>query len=82
MTFHIDKKYLWIGGAAVAAGLLYWYLKSSGIWDSWFNSAGNLVPAPPVEQTAAPGAANQPGPQQQPDQPSGFSLSFQPEKVN
>ena len=48
MTIHIPTKYLWYGGLAVAAGLAYWYLKSNGYWDTWFNAAGNVIPAGPM----------------------------------
>lgn len=80
MNINIPKQYLIWGGVAIGAGLLFWYLKSSGIWDSWFNAAGQLVPAPPVSP-ADPQTSPTP-PQQQPEQPNSFSLSFQPEKVN
>ena len=55
MTIHIPTRYLVYGGIAVAAGLAYWYLKSNGYWDQWFNSAGQVIPAGP--QTAVPPAA-------------------------
>lgn len=49
IRFEIPTKYLIYGGAAVALGLAYWYLKANGYWDQWFNSAGALVPAPPIQ---------------------------------
>lgn len=55
MTIHIPKQYLWYGGIAAALGLAYWYLKANGIWDSWFNSQGQLVPAPPVQPSGGGG---------------------------
>jgi hypothetical protein len=44
MNIHIPQKYLWYTGAAVAIGLAYWYLKSTGVWDTWFNAQGNVIP--------------------------------------
>lgn len=54
MTIHISTKYLVYGGLAIAAGLAFWYLKSNGIWDQWFNAKGELIPCPPKPQLANP----------------------------
>lgn len=53
MTIHIPKEYLIWGGVAVAAGLAYWYLKSNGYWDTWFNSAGQVIPAGPQPSSSS-----------------------------
>jgi len=63
MTIHIPSKYLWYAGAAIVLGAVYWYLKSSGTWDTWFNASGQLIPVP----------APQPQQQQQ-QQSGGFSI--------
>jgi hypothetical protein len=59
MTIHIPTKYLVYGGLAIAAGLAYWYLKSNGIWDSWFSPSGALIPVGPT--AAQPAATQQQG---------------------
>ncbi len=61
MTIHIPSKYLWYGGLAIAAGVAYWYLKSNGYWDTWFNAQGAVIPvgptaAPPTSGFSVPGA--------------------------
>jgi hypothetical protein len=56
MNIHIPTKYLWYGGLAVAAGLAFWYLKSNGYWDQWFNASGQLIPAGPAAQPTPPAA--------------------------
>jgi hypothetical protein len=65
MNIHIPKEYLWYGGLAIAAGLAYWYLKSNGYWDTWFNAQGNVIPVgpQPVAPVAQPsnGFQNVPG---------------------
>ena len=60
MTIHIPTKYLVYGGLAVALGLGYWYLKSQGYWDQWFNAQGNLIPVGPAP-AANPPAVSVPG---------------------
>jgi len=62
MNIHIPTKYLVYGGLAIAAGLAYWYLKSNGIWDSWFSPSGALIPVGPSPAVA------------QPTQQGGFSI--------
>ena len=67
MNIHIPKSYLIYGGLAIAAGLAYWYLKSNGYWDSWFNAQGQVIPAgpmapvpdpqPPQDSSLIPGAS-------------------------
>lgn len=44
MTIKIETKYLIYGGLLLAAGAAYWYLKSQGYWDTWFNAQGNVIP--------------------------------------
>jgi hypothetical protein len=57
MTIHIPTRYLVYGGLAVAAGLAYWYLKSNGYWDQWFNAKGNVIPVGPQAQSVPPASA-------------------------
>lgn len=65
MNIKIPKEYLIWGGVAVALGVAYWWLKSSGTWDRLFSP-----PVPPAVPAPAPVI-----PQQQPQQSDGFELS-------
>jgi hypothetical protein len=53
MNIHIPTRYLVYTGLAVAAGLAYWYLKSNGIWDSWFSPSGALIPVGQTQPVVA-----------------------------
>lgn len=65
MTITIPKSYLVYGGLAIAAGLAFWYLKSNGYWDQWFNAAGQVVPVGPQPAAQPQPASVIPGAQMQ-----------------